>query len=712
MEITCKRCQTEYDFDDALVSERGTTVRCTNCGEQFKVFRAHVSAIPERWVVQRRDGRELVFTNLRDLQRAITNLQVGRHDTLTRGGGPPRPLGAIAELEPFFLGRIGQGPTPQPGPTGSKTEAGLAPAQGSLDDLPNRTGRTGRPPADGPPVPPQALLIAPNPVPKIADEADVHARTMMDPRQGGGNSITAAYAPVVQNPPPPPPPVPQPQTRIGPNYEPAVNEARISYSPEQDWFGEPRFSNSPPTRSRALRWLVALFVLGMLGVAGATVGRKYVSMVIRPTAPAAQGSEGRVETLLDDGERALSDGDLETAKESFDKASALAERDSRVLVDLARLDAARADLDWLKVRLLPGDQGDVLAAAKRQAQDSAARAMKLADKAAEVAPDDAKVVRAKIDALRLTGDLAGARLLVARVGSIAGQPETAYVLAALDLAEDAPSFPPVIDRLKTAAAGEQNLLRARGALVYALVRSGDVALAKSELDKIAGATHPYPLLAELKAYVARSSGESAIGKRDAGAAATVDARAPDTKLADIRAPGGGGGEPVPAGDFRSLLQQAAQASASRQYDRAEQLYSAALASNPGDTEALAGLGDVARARGNAAGARSYYEQVLARNPHYLPALAALADIKWDSGDHAGAVKLYRELVETSSEGAAAQRAKDRIAQFEAAGGTAQAKPAAKPQPVERPADTAPAAPSPPSDLPPGVDTSDLPGFKR
>src|SRR5262249_49170904 len=33
MEITCNRCKTEYDFDDALVSERGTTVRCTNCGE-------------------------------------------------------------------------------------------------------------------------------------------------------------------------------------------------------------------------------------------------------------------------------------------------------------------------------------------------------------------------------------------------------------------------------------------------------------------------------------------------------------------------------------------------------------------------------------------------------------------------------------------------------------------------------------------------------
>ena len=172
MEITCKRCQTEYDFDDALVSERGTTVRCTNCGEQFKVFRSRVSAVPERWVVQRRDGRELVFTNLRDLQRAITNLQVGRHDTLTRGSGPPRPLGAIAELEPFFLGRIGQpGSPPQPpvAQAVAHTQAGLAPAH----DRRRKTCRTAPvAPDDHPPtarrLPPQALPLTPNPAPKFA----------------------------------------------------------------------------------------------------------------------------------------------------------------------------------------------------------------------------------------------------------------------------------------------------------------------------------------------------------------------------------------------------------------------------------------------------------------------------------------------------------------------------------------------------------------
>jgi tetratricopeptide (TPR) repeat protein len=185
----------------------------------------------------------------------------------------------------------------------------------------------------------------------------------------------------------------------------------------------------------------------------------------------------------------------------------------------------------------------------------------------------------------------------------------------------------------------------------------------------------------------------AVGKKEAGAP-TVEAKpaAPEAR---------GEGEAV-GGDYRSLLQQASQASASRNYDRAEQLYRAALAKSPGDTEALAGLGDVARARGNPTLARSYYEKVLANNPHYLPTLAALADIKWDSGDRAGAAKLYRDILDSASEGPLASRAKERIAQVD----SAPAKAPAAPKPSR------PSTPAPTSDVPPEIDTSDLPGFKR
>src|SRR5690606_39453909 len=70
----------------------------------FKVFAAG-KGTPERWVVRRASGSEIVFTSLRDLQRGITERRVGPEDMLSRGSEPPRQLGLIAELEPFFAAR-------------------------------------------------------------------------------------------------------------------------------------------------------------------------------------------------------------------------------------------------------------------------------------------------------------------------------------------------------------------------------------------------------------------------------------------------------------------------------------------------------------------------------------------------------------------------------------------------------------------------------
>src|SRR3954466_13346423 len=103
MDVRCSRCGTEYEFDDALISERGTTVKCTNCGFQFKIFPGEGNgSAPERWVVRTASGRELVYTSLRELQRGIADKKVGPQDLLSRGKQTPRPLASIAELEPFF----------------------------------------------------------------------------------------------------------------------------------------------------------------------------------------------------------------------------------------------------------------------------------------------------------------------------------------------------------------------------------------------------------------------------------------------------------------------------------------------------------------------------------------------------------------------------------------------------------------------------------
>jgi predicted Zn finger-like uncharacterized protein len=98
MDVRCNRCGTEYEFDDALISERGTTVKCTNCGLQFKVYPAHHSGGPERWVVRTTEGRELVFTSLRELQRGIADRKVGPSERAKAAPPPQRDRGARAVL--------------------------------------------------------------------------------------------------------------------------------------------------------------------------------------------------------------------------------------------------------------------------------------------------------------------------------------------------------------------------------------------------------------------------------------------------------------------------------------------------------------------------------------------------------------------------------------------------------------------------------------
>ncbi|MFO0630861.1 MAG: zinc-ribbon domain-containing protein [Polyangiales bacterium] len=103
MDVVCDRCKTEYEFDDALVSERGTTVKCTNCSHQFKIFRPPTESEGGRaWTLRRPDGTVIPFDSLAVLQKWILEGRVSKMDEIARSGDGWKPLGAIAELESFF----------------------------------------------------------------------------------------------------------------------------------------------------------------------------------------------------------------------------------------------------------------------------------------------------------------------------------------------------------------------------------------------------------------------------------------------------------------------------------------------------------------------------------------------------------------------------------------------------------------------------------
>ena len=323
----------------------------------------------------------------------------------------------------------------------------------------------------------------------------------------------------------------------------------------------------------------------------------------------------------------------------------------------------RADVPWLRSRLLSADAADEIRLTKDTLGELSAASRKAADDALAVAPDDPAAVRTKVDALRIAGDRDGARALVSKLSSSSSQAETAYVLAALDLAEDVPLWSTVLERLRVAASAESGPGRARAALAYALARSGDVAAAKAEVDRLAAMSRQYALLPQLRAFAEHAKPSAKVdGAPDGGA--VVGANDPHADAGKPgprdRTGGGGGGEPSLPSDARQIVVQAEAARAKGDYDRALTLYQAAVDRNPGDTEALHGLASIAYARRDLNGARAGYKRVLSVNPSYIPALVGLGDVDWESGDRASAMKTYKEITDRFPEGSYPPRVKQRL----------------------------------------------------
>ncbi|MEI9940857.1 MAG: zinc-ribbon domain-containing protein [Pseudomonadota bacterium] len=787
MDVRCNRCDTEYEFDDALISERGTTVKCTNCGFQFKIYPGKgtlAGLAPERWVVRTASGRELVYTSLRELQRGIADKKVLASDLLSRGKQTPRPLGSIAELEPFFqvtqanpprksgAGERVQrtlhgvappqpvrgyrseppprvapppGPTQAPGSTTATTSAAPPVAREAMIDAPERPSPATQPipgsPSFSEAAPPASESIPDTELmarPMAEEESGVFSATLPGdlpaaPRNtlpsGSAASVSGAQPATVNA-------RPKPRTLtesvpdsarssfVGTPMSPLVAafdatlEVPVAHAPVSSPRNLPPIevanirdsfksydqlhSDHPPedhhARVARSRWIAGVVVVGVLGLLGATVGRRFIAQ-LTGLAEVKTSSDARVAKFLSEGARLADEGDFEGAKEEFDKAAALAEKDPAVLTALARLETLRADVSWLKLRIIDPSSIDLVQATYRELGRRVGKAHVAVDRAFAVSPEDPAVLRARVDALRLNGEADKAREWLAPLSANASVPENAYVLAALDLADPAPVWPSVIDRLRTAAAGEREPGRARAALIYSLARASRVSEAEAEFAKIDGRPKPHPLLEELRAFLLRAKRSvEAAGDAPAKIAAVDTSKLPklDTSPAPEEAR-------LPASDFRTRLSQASAALHQGNLSRAAQLYDSVLTDQPGNTEALSGLGDVAKARHDPALAAKLYDRVLAENPNYWPAILASADQKWDAGDKPGALALYRRLVEqagTNSEYGA--RAAARIAHSEAS------KPGAAAAPVESGATIKPEAPLPPA---PTIDTTDLPEAK-
>jgi predicted Zn-dependent protease len=398
-------------------------------------------------------------------------------------------------------------------------------------------------------------------------------------------------------------------------------------------YSDPRHSGPIPSRrAGAARWIVGFVLLGCTALAAVTIGPKLIA---KPS-PSTVALDARVSTLIEQGDRAMTDGDLDAANEAYVKSSALADKDARVELRLTRLAIVRADVPWLKVRLLSEGDPD-LANTRRELVLAAVRANQAAERAQAILPNDPDVTRCRIDTLRLQGNIAEARKLVAALLKPAGVSNDELLFALLDLAEPSPTWSSVIERLSNAARGEQNLGHARSMLIYALVQSGDVARAKAELDQLVAMPRPHPLIGAFRAYIARAEKETnAGGAEEAGA----------------------------PGDDNAKLQSAIEATTNGDLEKAAELLQDLETRLPNDTQVLTAAGNLALKKRDRTNAVKYFEKVVAADKNHFEAMAALANIKWESGERQGASILYRQIIERAgADNPHMAQAKERFSAF-------------------------------------------------
>ena len=568
------------------------------------------------------------------------------------------------------------------------------------------------------------------------------------PRNEPWSLDSVARTATAQRPPPSPlPPSPSPSAYPSPPDRPSLAQlsqqviappAHSSTMPWQNMHGLHSDADVEPLSRKGAgsRWIVAIVVLGGLALVGGTVGRQYLLGVTQPK-PAVHKPDERVPALVDQARAALARGDFEGAHAQLAKASVLAEGDPRVAAELGRVEVARVELLWAQQQLnaaLAAAKAEAAAAAPQRRRKSEAelaaetlaanqdasekslldqslrerlaRAKAAVAEAVRLAPTSIDVVRSQVDLLRLDGELSRARTMVSALSAEASDPDNAYSLGALDLAEGPPGYPSAIERLRVAARTEEGLGRARPLLIYALTQT-DPAAAAAELDKLQTVAPTHRSLPALRALVefarAKQAAEAEPPPRRSSSASSTSSTSPRSPSA---ASAGAGSEPA-----KSPLARANEAYAQGDLENAESLYRQTLQRSPGNIGALSGLGDIARQNQQNATAAAYYDQILKHDRNHVPTLMSRGDMYWESGNRILAVALYRRAVGQVGTGdPQVQRAQQRIEEFEREVGSV---PRAAEPPPSRPANEAPteAAPiepapiePPPSDEPPAAES--------
>lgn len=446
MDVTCERCGTEYEFDETLLSGRGTSVKCTNCGHVFKVYpraQAEADRATSSWRLKLKDGSIDTIDTLRELQRRIGSGELTPENEIARGQEDWKTLGSIPELETFFQ---------------------AAGVQVENRELRSPVPATPIPPARADKVsslppgrrPRQPTLLGVMPVARVIEETGAGAGvetgtgSMAAPEAGSAPAVEAtseevpASESVSET-------IPEEAavstTEPGPAYEspysspsvpPAaeIEDAEFQERPRIAAHSSARTSTPPPAyyeddddipglpgrSSSPLRWLLLIVIVGGLALLG-TQWERVAGLLGVGNDPAL------IAAGVTEGNAALAEGHATAyagAIEAYGRAiEAGGDRDPEILAGLSRAYALAAQAQL--------DDG----AARQSIESLSSAALTTAQSAVDLEPRNLDAKLALVDALRLAGDNAEARAILeeARAMSFSRTAEFFRVDARLSAAE-------------------------------------------------------------------------------------------------------------------------------------------------------------------------------------------------------------------------------------------------------------------------------------
>ncbi|HEX6837081.1 MAG TPA: tetratricopeptide repeat protein [Polyangia bacterium] len=729
MDVRCEKCMTVYEFDDTKVGEQGVTVKCTQCGNLFKVKRrertqelamgaaaarspayvqpaANVPSTqrttvpgipvinrqqppatakvtpaqdpePNGWMIRLSSSHEIFrFRELTTLQQWIVERKVSRDDEISRTGEQWKRLGGIAELASFF----------------HIVEQAAAVAR-----------------ADGPRAAAQAANAAYS---RTRDDDDDPALVTTAPMPREQSGPTAMGKPVD---------VDEPAfARTNPTPKMTPSAMAAAGDEADDTLLDDEFGGHP--RRRGGVWAGVLAALVLLGAGGylAAFKRDAVRGLFAHKDARAEEAyrQGREYFLLD------SDDAFRNAAAAYDRAHQADDKSALPLAGLAETMTTWASYlrDDAKALEAGSPSASAAAAAKTLRSDSQAHlddAKKYASDALALDPDAPEVNRAMADYLRVDGAPAVEveRYLGRATQKAPTDAESAYVAGALAFRDgnlDAAKAKLAQANTLNQAATQHALLRASYLLARIALQSGDKAGARTLLQTVLAANANHDRAKEL---IATLGGEPATpapnGPQPAPNApptAPVAAAAPSgtTPAAAgtsgaAQKPSGAAAKGEEANDYNRLITLADRLSENGHAKEARKLYDKALALKPSGIEAIMGLGYCDLDGEKFSSAVDHFKHAMAIAPSYGDAIIGLAEAYKLRGDRHEALNWYKQYLIAQPNGPKATMAKNNIRDLEPKGAAAApAGDAPKPD-APGPDETKPAPPPTGTSAPPTED---------